>query len=72
MSETAPDPDLFRIKLLALRDELIALESTGAAAAEIVELAAAAGDAYDAGSEGECQVGKDTRGTGEKYVILPY
>jgi DnaK suppressor protein len=38
MSETAPDPDLFRSKLLALREELTALEKTGAAAAEIVEL----------------------------------
>jgi len=38
MSSSAPDPVLFRQRLLALRDELSALEQTGSDAAETVEL----------------------------------
>ncbi len=38
MSEKPPDPDYFRRLLIELREQLTALEATGAAAAETVDL----------------------------------
>ena len=38
MSEAAPDLEVFRARLIALRADLVALDATGEAAAETVEL----------------------------------